>query len=164
MICFTTVFCSKSFKLNRRSPLINNYELTRNSYATVTKKDSSGQFKSLLLGTFIIEICWGVVIWMVKYSILAFYWRLFSANRRSTRFIIWTLAACVTCWGIATVRFRLLILALLADFLRQSRFFSPSFDVLPSIYSGGSLKPREDVILAPISSLWAYRHHILSPM
>lgn len=148
---------------------MNNYELTRNSYVTVTKSDSIedltlDQVKLLLLGTFIIEICWGVVIWMVKYSILAFYWRLFSANRRSTRFIIWTLAACVTCWGIATVRFRLLILAVLADSLRQSRFFSPFFDVLPSIYSGASLTPREDVILTPISSLWAYRHHILSPM
>lgn len=102
---------------------MNNYELTRNSYVTVTKSYSIedltlDQVKLLLLGTFIIEICWGVVIWMVKYSILAFYWRLFSANRRSTR---------------SAVRFRLLILVVFADSLRQSRFFSPSFDVLPSI-------------------------------
>ena len=49
------------------------------------------------------EICWVVIIWMVKYSILAFYWRLFSANSRAVRIIIWALAASVTCWGIIVV-------------------------------------------------------------
>lgn len=66
--------------------------------------DESPYQEGLLLhAIFIIEICWGVVIWIVKYSILAFYWRLFSASRRSTRIIIWTLAAFVTCWGISVV-------------------------------------------------------------
>lgn len=50
------------------------------------------------------EICWAVSIWIVKSSILAFYWRLFSVNRRSTRVIIWVLAVFITGWGLATVR------------------------------------------------------------
>lgn len=105
---------------------MNSYELIRNSYATVTEERldqdmSEGTFQEielLLLATFINEICWGVVMWIVKYSILAFYWRLFSANRRSTRFIIWTMAVFVTCWGISVVRFRLLMLVVFADSLR----------------------------------------------
>lgn len=105
---------------------MNSYELTRNPYATVTDQglgqpmgdESSYQEGLLLHAIFIIEICWGVVIWIVKYSILAFYWRLFSASRRSTRIIIWTLAAFVTCWGISVVCFRLLMLGLFAGPLR----------------------------------------------
>lgn len=148
------------------------YELIRNSYATVTE-EGLGQFLNegtlhqlelLLQATFIIEICWGVVIWIVKYSILAFYWRLFSANRRSTRFIIWTMAAFVTCWGISVVRFRLLMLLVFADSLRWSRCYSPFFDVFLSIHNGAFIKARQTVILAPISFLWAYRYHILSLM
>ena len=54
-------------------------------------------------GLFISELCWTFIIWMVKYSILAFYWRLFSTNRRSIRIIIWVLAAAVTIWGVAVV-------------------------------------------------------------
>ena len=76
------------------------------------------QLELQLQATLIIEICWGVVMWIVKYSILAFYWRLFSANRRSTRLIIWTLAAFVTCWRFSVVRFRLLMLVVFADSLR----------------------------------------------
>ena len=57
-----------------------------------------------LLGFFISQICWVVVLWIVKCSILAFYWRLFSANGRSTRFVIWTITVAVMCWGIAVVR------------------------------------------------------------
>ena len=57
-------------------------------------------------GLFISEICWTFVIWIVKYSILAFYWRLFSANRQSTRLIIWVLAAVVMAWGVAVVGVR----------------------------------------------------------
>lgn len=51
------------------------------------------------------SICWAIVIWIVKYSILAFYWRLFSGNRRVVRFVIWALGVLVTCWGVAMVRF-----------------------------------------------------------
>ena len=54
-------------------------------------------------GTFISEICWTLDIWIVKCSILAFYWRLFSANRRSIRIIIWVFAAAVTIWGVLVV-------------------------------------------------------------
>ena len=40
---------------------------------------------------------------MVKCSILAFYWRLFSATCRSTQVIIWVLAVIVMAWGVAVV-------------------------------------------------------------
>ena len=60
--------------------------------------------KDALLGFFISQICWVVVLWIVKCSILAFYWRLFSYNGRSTRFLVWTIAVAVMCWGIAVVR------------------------------------------------------------
>ena len=65
--------------------------------------DNVDVFQILQKGLFISEICWIFVIWIVKYSILAFYWRLFSANRRSIRIIIWVLAAAVTIWGVAVV-------------------------------------------------------------
>ena len=57
-----------------------------------------------LLGFFISQICWVVVLWIVKCSILAFYWRLFSRNSRSIRFVVWTIAVAVMCWGIVVVR------------------------------------------------------------
>ena len=60
--------------------------------------------KNALLGSFISQICWVVVLLIVKCSILAFYWRLFSCNGRSTRFVVWTTAVAVMCWGIAVVR------------------------------------------------------------
>ena len=37
---------------------------------------------------------------------LAFYWRLFSGNRRAIQVIIWVLAAVVMAWGIAVVGVR----------------------------------------------------------
>ena len=56
------------------------------------------------------EICWAVVTWIVKYSILAFYWRLFSANGQSTRKIILAFAAFVTCWGTTVMGSLILVL------------------------------------------------------
>ena len=53
---------------------------------------------------FIPQIGWVVVLWIVKCSILAFYWRLFSRNGRSIRFAVWTIAVALMCWGIAVVR------------------------------------------------------------
>ena len=61
------------------------------------------QIVAFAKGLFISEICWTFVIWTVKYSILAFYWRLFSANRRSIQVIIWILAGVVMAWGVAVV-------------------------------------------------------------
>ncbi|KAM0798769.1 hypothetical protein BDR22DRAFT_934515 [Usnea florida] len=61
------------------------------------------EIKGFTKGIFASEICWTFAIWTVKYSILAFYWRLFSANRRSIRIIIWVLAAVVMVWGIAVI-------------------------------------------------------------
>ena len=65
--------------------------------------------KDALLGFYISQICWVVVLWIVKCSILAFYWRLFSCNGRSTRFVVWTIAVAVMCWGVAVVRLLSLI-------------------------------------------------------
>ena len=59
---------------------------------------------TILLEDFISHICWIVVLWIVKCSVLAFYWRLFSTNGRSVRVVIWVIAAAVMCWGIAVVR------------------------------------------------------------
>jgi hypothetical protein len=39
----------------------------------------------------------------VKWSTLAFYWRIFSANK-SIKIPIWTLAGVVAAWSIAVVR------------------------------------------------------------
>lgn len=80
--------------------MMDSYELTRNFYTPGEELDVNP-----FVGFFITEICWAVVIWIVKYSILAFYWRLFSVNRRLTRVIIWALVAFVTLWGLAVVPF-----------------------------------------------------------
>ena len=81
-------------------------ELTNNRYATVPihwlgPMDADELYFGFTL--LISEICWAIVIWIVKSSILVFYWRLFSARSRSLRVIIWALGAFVTCWGIALV-------------------------------------------------------------
>lgn len=76
-------------------------ELTRDFCATVVEQDL--EHVTVL---YISEICWTVAIWIIKYSILAFYWRLFSVNRRSARITIWTLIAIATIWGLAVVCFR----------------------------------------------------------
>lgn len=82
------------------------YELTSNSNATVTEAGNGDLYmENLGKGFFLSQICWLVVIWIVKYSILAFYWRLFSVNNRSTRFVIRALATFLTVWGLAAVRF-----------------------------------------------------------
>ena len=60
--------------------------------------------KDALLGLYISQICWVVVLWIVKCSILAFYWRCFSCHGRSTRFVVWTIAVAIMFWGIAEVR------------------------------------------------------------
>ena len=61
------------------------------------------QVENFVKGIFISDIFWTFVIWTVKCSILAFYWRLFSASRRSTQVIIWILAVVVMAWGVAVV-------------------------------------------------------------
>ncbi|MCJ1459210.1 hypothetical protein MMC28_009587 [Mycoblastus sanguinarius] len=59
-------------------------------------------FESFLKGLFIGEFCWAASIFTVKYSILAFYWRLFS-KLKGARIAIRVLLAVVTCWAIAAV-------------------------------------------------------------
>lgn len=85
-------------------------KLISKCYITVTKQwvpqhdVTDAQIRDFDRTVIMSEICWVIVIWIVKYSILAFYWRLFGVNRRSIRIFIWALAAFVTCWGIAAVR------------------------------------------------------------
>ena len=50
---------------------------------------------------YISEICYTVTISCVKYSILAFYWRLFSVS--NIRLPIYILTALTTGWGVACV-------------------------------------------------------------
>ena len=71
-----------------------------------TETHNVPQARRFVAGLYISEICWTVVIWIVKYSILALYWRISSENRRSIRPIIWVLAAIVTAWGVAVVGIR----------------------------------------------------------
>ena len=65
--------------------------------------------RSQFLGAYIAQISWVVVLWVVKCSISAFYWRLFKFNGRLTRVMIRTITVGVLCWGIAVVRSSLLI-------------------------------------------------------
>lgn len=87
------------------------YELTSDCYVTVTRQGLGESIESISPDDismtektiFISDICWEVAIWVARYSILAFYWRLFSTNRRLVRVVIWVLTALMTCWGIAVV-------------------------------------------------------------
>ena len=63
---------------------------------------SANDFEFFGQTIFISDLCWIVVIFTVKYSILAFYWRLF-AHVRKARKAIFILLAFVTCWTIAVV-------------------------------------------------------------
>ncbi|KAM0798171.1 hypothetical protein BDR22DRAFT_809274, partial [Usnea florida] len=54
-------------------------------------------------GWFISQICWVLVLWTVKCSILALYCRLFSNNSRPIQIGVWTIAVVVMCWGIAVL-------------------------------------------------------------
>lgn len=54
-------------------------------------------------GLFTSEICWALGISIVKFSILAFYWRLFS-HVRNARLAVYTLLLLVTSWTIGVVR------------------------------------------------------------
>ncbi|CAD6578263.1 MAG: hypothetical protein ASARMPRED_008661 [Alectoria sarmentosa] len=53
-----------------------------------------------LKAIFLEQVLYIIVIGLVKYSILAFYWRLFGASIRIPCYI---LGAITTCWGIATI-------------------------------------------------------------
>ena len=87
------------------------YELTSDCYVIVTSQ-GLGQNTEFLTwddlsvlakAIYVSDICWEVAIWVVRYSILAFYWRLLSTNRRLIRVAIWVLTALMTCWVIAVV-------------------------------------------------------------
>ena len=81
------------------------YELTRNFYAIVSDI-AWDTFRDYYKAGVVCDIFWAVVIWIVKTSILAFYWRLFSAGSRSLRVIIWALEVFVTCWALQVVSSR----------------------------------------------------------
>lgn len=52
-------------------------------------------------GLFISEVSYTIVICSVKFSLLAFYWRIFKQSK--IRVPIYVLGAIVSCWGIAVV-------------------------------------------------------------
>ena len=80
------------------------YKIAEANYTTAESDETEYLAKIDLLGFFISQICWVIVLWIVKCSIIAFYWRLFSGNGRSTRVAIRTIAIAVMCWGITVVR------------------------------------------------------------
>jgi hypothetical protein len=63
----------------------------------VTPPDSR---RAWALSLFVAELGYFITFTLVKWSILAFYWRSFRV-RRSIRIPIWTLATIVLLWGIA---------------------------------------------------------------
>lgn len=133
-----------------------------------TATDDYFQLVTFEKGLLISEICWTIVIWTVKFSILAFYWRLFSANRRSIQVIIWILAAVVMVWGVAVVDARPLSRrdVSVGRYLRISdnsaSYLSQYFSVfLFTVF--GIFKMVEDVTLPLLRYMSARRHHISSP-
>ncbi|MCJ1311312.1 hypothetical protein MMC25_004983 [Agyrium rufum] len=52
-------------------------------------------------GLFIAEYCYTVVICSIKFSLLAFYWRIFKVT--TIRIPIYVIGGVVTCWGIAVL-------------------------------------------------------------
>ena len=52
---------------------------------------------------FVSEAGWASTIFIVKCSILAFYWRLFNTKGPAFRFSIWAFLVLTVCWGIAVV-------------------------------------------------------------
>lgn len=110
LYCVSHLFCSESC-----SKVCS--ELTSNCNATVPNPEvdlKNDVIQRFLTTELVCDICWVVVMWIVKFSILAFYWRLFSARSRSLRVIIWALVVLVTCWGIIVVRPRLSDLKLMS--------------------------------------------------
>jgi hypothetical protein len=55
------------------------------------------------IGLFISEIVYTLTLVTVKFSTLAFYWRIFGSST-SIRIPIWSLLGVVAAWGIAVVR------------------------------------------------------------
>ncbi|TWU70476.1 hypothetical protein ED733_000279 [Metarhizium rileyi] len=58
--------------------------------------------RSYFLGLFVAEILYTLSLVFIKWSILAFYWRIFGAGRR-IRPLLWTMFAVVCSWGIAVL-------------------------------------------------------------
>ena len=52
-------------------------------------------------GLFISEVSYTIIICSIKFSLLAFYWRIFKQSK--IRVPIYILGAIVSCWGIAVV-------------------------------------------------------------
>ena len=52
-------------------------------------------------GLFISEICYTGIICSIKFSLLAFYWRIFKQSK--IRIPLYVIGTIVSCWGIAVV-------------------------------------------------------------
>ena len=55
--------------------------MTNNSFGKSINTLSIDVFEVFLKGLFISEVCWAVGIFTIKYSILAFFWRVFETAR-----------------------------------------------------------------------------------
>lgn len=119
------------------------------------------QIPPLVKGILISETCWTLVIWIVKCSILAFYWRLFSANRPSTKLIIWILAVGVMAWGVAVSLVTVFQCVPIYELWNLER--SEGCHVTPFAIYVGSSTPHIviDVVLLsfPVPMIWNLQMH-----
>ena len=91
-----------SHSLNTGKHHKGSYKLTSGLQESATSTTKLQSFRKAVV---VSQICWAVAIGLVKFSILAFYWRVFiqQSQTRATAVTIWFLTAIVACWGIATV-------------------------------------------------------------
>lgn len=122
-----------------------------------------GATKAWARGLFVSELAYTITIITVKWSTLAFYWRVF-ATKRSIRWPIWILGGIVSAWGIAVVSFSSASFSNFQSFGREDQGYDrnpathdqslitydkPALDLGVSMYSAerflGALRPRQPI-------------------
>lgn len=119
-----------------------------------------GALTVFLQGLFISELCYTGVLVIVKFSILALYWRIFRV--RSMQISIYVVATLVTCWGVAVVReclsnFQEAINAYVSLFFRSSLRLSFS---VSRCADSGTRQSRQIAMSMIINFFWAIRSRI----
>ena len=105
-----------------------------------------------LKAIFLEQVLYIIVIGLVKYSILAFYWRLFGASIRIPCYI---LGAITTCWGIATVGRLISSKCCFAD-QGITRSWPPCFNVFQFRDFGITRYPRSaSTVRVSLSAVWS---------
>jgi hypothetical protein len=82
------------------------------------------------MGLFVAEYTYTLSIVFIKWSILAFYWRIFSINP-TIRLPMWILCGIVGAWGIAVVRYHTYQFRETEGTLTQLQILVTSFQCLP---------------------------------